>query len=192
MRKQARIEEFLGKVFISVTKDNLDEVITFSCEDGTTYEMYHEQDCCESVTVEDIAGELDWLVGHPILMAEEVVNTDESPRDRDDDSCTWTYYKLATIKGYVTIRWYGTSNGYYSESVSIFKKEEAFRYREVRACLKWCLEAYGVKVFDVYCTDGEISYWSDSMQTRLTYSGLKEKELDYISSVLICLGFEID
>ena len=74
----------------------------------------------------DIVGDLGDLIGNPILMAEEVTNKqDVNPEGvkipEYQDSFTWTFYKLATIKGSVTLSWYGESNGYYNESVS-FKK----------------------------------------------------------------------
>jgi hypothetical protein len=41
--------------------------------------------------------------------------TQEGERKSEyDDSSTWLY-KFATVKGYVTIRWYGTSNGYQNQ-----------------------------------------------------------------------------
>ena len=76
--------------------------------------MYHCQDCCECASIEDIVGNIEDLKGSPILMAEEVSEDDPNACDLG----MWTFYKLATIKGYVTIRWYGTSNGYYSVSVN--------------------------------------------------------------------------
>ena len=76
------------------------------------------QDCCESVDIDDVCGDLGDLVGSPILQAEEVDGGQLPAReDGYEVSYTWTFYKFATIKGSVTVRWYGESNGYYSEEV---------------------------------------------------------------------------
>lgn len=99
-----------------------DKEIIFTVSDKESYQMYHEQDCCESVTIDDICGDLSWLIGSPILRAEERVGDKEYNED-EDFSQTWTFYEFATLKGSVTIRWHGTSNGYYSESVQFEKME---------------------------------------------------------------------
>jgi hypothetical protein len=79
--------------------------------------MYHSQDCCESVSIEDVEGDICDLIGSPIVLAEEAPSQDEQPGRDHGDSFTWTFYRLATEKGFVVIRWYGESNGYYSERV---------------------------------------------------------------------------
>ena len=132
------IEQLLGKTLTSVVIKNADnDEIIFTVDDGTEYKMYHRQDCCESVSIDDINGDLNDLVGSPILVAEENSSSEHTPEQLAEkekkkleegdnyydyeDSFTWTFYKLATIKGYVDIRWYGSSNGYYSESVDLVK-----------------------------------------------------------------------
>lgn len=122
MKRNLDISELQGKTLSSVKLDEDMSYIKFHTIEGETYELYHEQDCCEHVRVNDIIGDLDDLVGKPILMAEEAGSRDhQEVVDSVADSFTWTFYKLATLKGYVTIRWFGESNGFYSESVS-FKK----------------------------------------------------------------------
>jgi len=115
-------KSLLGKTLVSVTKTGDDDEIHFVTNTGETFVLFHSQDCCENVSIEDITGDLADLVGEPIMVAEEAsseTRPDSVPAPSyEPDSQTWTFYKLATIKGYVDIRWFGTSNGYYSESVS--------------------------------------------------------------------------
>lgn len=107
----------IGKTLLSVQSTGNE--IVFQADDGSEYKMYHSQDCCESVYVESIVGDLTDLVGEPILNAEQVSSDGMPPVHLSDadGSFTWTFYKFATRKGYVDIRWYGSSNGYYSEGV---------------------------------------------------------------------------
>lgn len=123
-----QFEELKGKTLaaVEVTSDN--EEVHFTLDSGEKYRLYHSQDCCESVDVESITGDLADLIGSPLLQAEEVSSSDTWPegvakQKYEPESYTWTFYKLATIKGSVTIRWYGVSNGYYSESVSFGEVE---------------------------------------------------------------------
>lgn len=116
------ISVLIGKVITNIENIRGQELI-FTCADGKKYKMCHQQDCCESVDIEDIIGDLDDLLNSPILEAEEV-SEDMEAKGKYDESHTWTFYKLGTIKGFVTIRWYGTSNGYYSESVDFVEMKE--------------------------------------------------------------------
>lgn len=114
-----KIEHMVGVTFTDVQQIGSDELI-FVCDEGT-FKFYHSQDCCESVDIEDVIGDLSDLIGEPMLLAEE--STGETPSDHkfeyEPESYTWTFYKFATRKGYVDIRWLGQSNGYYSEVVSL-------------------------------------------------------------------------
>lgn len=122
----------LNKTLFKIENNN--DVIRFYSTDGYIYTMEHEQDCCEYVAIDDINGDLNDLIGSPILTAYASVHdgTDTSLTQNlidisnGCDSSTWTFYKFATIKGYVDIRWFGTSNGYYSEGVSFNKSDECY------------------------------------------------------------------
>lgn len=87
--------------------------------DQRTFRMYHQQSCCEDVWLDEIIGDPADILFTPILEAVVKVNPDEMPEpdEENGESFTWTFYEIRTKKGTVVLRWYGRSNGYYSESV---------------------------------------------------------------------------
>lgn len=131
--RHVKVEDLKGLIFAKVEGKVNDKVVTFVTEPSTdgsnlvrTFKMYHSQDCCEIVTLNDIAGDLSDLVGVTILEAYEESNSDPiegqiAQSSIYDDSWTWTFYRFTTVKGTVVLRWLGTSNGYYSEGVSLYE-----------------------------------------------------------------------
>lgn len=113
------ITELVGKTFSNVHVNAEKDELIFTLNDGTLYKFCHEQDCCETVSIDSITGDLNDLSGSPILIAEESSNSGDVPEKYGTE--TWTFYKFSTLKGYVDVRWFGESNGYYSESVDLVR-----------------------------------------------------------------------
>jgi hypothetical protein len=117
MKMDVDFSELNGKTIRSVLgcKKGSEEIF-IQCTDGSTFHLYHSQDCCEYVQVEDVTGDPADLGGAYVTVAEESYNKGE---ESWCESSTWTFYKIQTPKGDLTIRWLGESNGYYSESVKV-------------------------------------------------------------------------
>lgn len=108
------VSDMIGKSFNKVENIGGHDLV-FTDDGGGRYVFHHYQGCCESVEIEDIVGDLSDLIGSPLLEA-DVVSNSGALKD-GYGSYTWTFYKFGTIKGHVNVRWYGESNGYYSEEV---------------------------------------------------------------------------
>lgn len=113
MREYVDFSTLVGKTLVNIKVG--DDEIFFTDTEGHEYKMYHQQDCCEYVYLEDVNGDWNDLIGNPILVADE--RDGDLPPVDGEGSYTWTFYTISTIKGTVDLRWYGSSNGYYSESV---------------------------------------------------------------------------
>ena len=119
------IKDLLNKVFKSVEITNADpdddydynDCVVFTTVDDEVYVMMHSQDCCEHVYLESVDNDTTVLIGSQILVAEERKNS----KKQLNGSETWTFYLLGTNEGCCNFRWYGSSNGYYSEGVNLYK-----------------------------------------------------------------------
>ena len=110
------IGELMGKVIVHISgTDKYSKAVIFTCVNGGQYALESDEDFSSSVCLEDLTGDIADLIGTTIIKAEE--RTDAG-KLASGDTFTWTFYELATIKGSVTIRWLGSSDRNYSESVS--------------------------------------------------------------------------
>jgi hypothetical protein len=96
------------------------DTVSFVFDNGDRAEFYHSQDCCETVELTRVFGNVENLVGEPLTIAE-----DDHPSDPDwhkesyDEHHTWTRYRFGTLKGIVEFWWLGESSGYYGEDVDL-------------------------------------------------------------------------
>ena len=129
MHDRVNISELKNKIFSKVYR-NGDRIIFENSKEK--YELLHDQNCCEDVFIDDVCGELSNLENAEITYAERTTN-EGNPKVEYDGSCTWTFFKFATNKGWVDVRFYGTSNGYYSEDADLYlveKKDEISDYSD--------------------------------------------------------------
>lgn len=108
-----------GKTLTKI--DVSDEEVLFICDDGSAFRAYHMQDCCESVSIHSTKGEPESLIGDRIIESKDIVSNEwpfDVPSRDYVESFTWTTHRIRTESGKeVLFRWFGESNGYYSENV---------------------------------------------------------------------------
>tara|TARA_R110000803_G_scaffold22351_5_gene55762 strand:+ start:1924 stop:2295 length:372 start_codon:yes stop_codon:yes gene_type:complete len=96
--------------------DESPDQVLLTTVSGREFQVYHRQDCCESVGIEDTEGNWHDLVGKPLLSVDEEC---EDASDRSSDSATATRLTFKVDGATVINKWIGESNGYYSESITI-------------------------------------------------------------------------
>lgn len=111
------------------------DTVIIGLENGNQVILTHDADCCESVYLidedKDNYQSLRDLVGNKLLKIEIKSNSDESLLQPDPSgdvyipmSFLWTFVTLYTDKDVVQLRWFGESNGYYSEEVDVYIRYE--------------------------------------------------------------------
>ncbi len=114
-----QISDLVGEVLTHIDTDEKNAEIMLTTQSGKIVKIFHSQDCCETVSIEDTEGNWHDLIGKVIVEAthDEVPQGDPPPEY--PDSWTRTTLKFRVDDATVISRWIGESNGYYSESVDI-------------------------------------------------------------------------
>lgn len=114
----SKMEDLLNQVPIEITKTEYDgnDCIYIKTLSDREFHLVHSQDCCESVNLESIDGDIQRLLNSPIITSYESYENGNS-----GESSTWSFYHIGTNLDTVVIRFYGESNGYYSETAQLYE-----------------------------------------------------------------------
>lgn len=107
-------------ILIDMTIANAEQrgdAIIIETSEGRTFHFDHQQDCCESVYIENVIGDLSSLSGAVV----QHVRMDYVDLPDTYGVSTRTTLVLATDKGTVVGIWHGSSNGYYGTGVSFWE-----------------------------------------------------------------------
>lgn len=108
-------QNLIGRKLTHIDIDQDNDEMLLTCEDGSQFKLYHEQDCCEYVRIDDIEGDASLLLNKQIINV--FTEIDHEMPEPVDYSCTNTKFKFLVDDATLIVKWVGTSNGYYSEHV---------------------------------------------------------------------------
>lgn len=106
-------ENILGAKVLSINYADSELKIT---TDKGVFCMFHSEDCCENVWLEEGLDEIHGLIGKTILSFEERSYTQSEP-DEDEYYSSWHLYTVTHTGGYLDLCWRGHGKVYYSHSV---------------------------------------------------------------------------
>lgn len=129
--RESKMEAFelLESVVESIDIDRTTNSVLFTVRFSSQYVgrrqylMRHCQDCCESVIIERVDGDPVKLVGRKITEVGVDIKKDSGRPSPNSsyvpESSTETVFRFVTDAETLVLSWFGESNGYYSEAVSI-------------------------------------------------------------------------
>ena len=116
------IKELLNRTIKSIY---VGDETYINCTDGSEWRFYHEQDCCESVALDEKVS-LNPITPCTIL---DVSYACETGEESWGDTWTRSTYSLVTSEGPMILVFHGQSNGYYSEDVCLQRKTKGGVWR---------------------------------------------------------------
>lgn len=103
-------------VITAIDVDEKEPALAFTMDDGSVFELYHEYECCESVCIDKMdIDDLKGAIGDGLVTFKVKVTK--------GDDVTHTFVDVATKTHTATVAFKGESNGFYSETISMRRRD---------------------------------------------------------------------